>query len=54
MWQGILLIIQVESEMSGEAYSYLGKDNYEDAIKEIDRWENSGKSAVECLSQSGC
>ncbi len=47
-------IKQLESEMSGEAYSYLGKSSYEEAMAEIERMEKTGKSVVECMSQQGC
>ena len=53
-------IEQVKSEMEGRAYSYMGYDSYEDAMKEIERMEKTGKSVVECMSDknggtgSGC
>ena len=47
-------IEQVKSEMEGRSYSYMGKSSYEEAMKEIDRMEKTGKSVVECLSQEGC
>ena len=43
-------IEQVKSEMEGRAYNYMGYDNYEDAMKEIERMEKTGKSVVECMS----
>ena len=43
-------IAQLQSEMSGEAFSFMGESSYEDAMKEIQRMEQSGKSVVECLS----
>ena len=47
-------IEQMESEMEGRAYSYMGKSSYEEAMAEIERMEGTGKSVVECLSQEGC
>ena len=43
-------IAQLQSEMSGEEFSYMGESSYADAMKEIERMEESGKSVVECLS----
>ena len=47
-------IEQMEAEMEGRSYSYLGKSSYEEAMAEIERMEGTGKSVVECLSQEGC
>ena len=47
-------IEQVKAEMEGRSYSGQFGDSYEDSMKEIERMENSGKSAVECISQEGC
>ena len=47
-------IEQLESEMEGRAYNYMGQSSYEDAMNEIERMESTGKSVVECLSQEGC
>ena len=47
-------IKQLEAEMNGTEFNYLGQSSYEDAMKEIDRMESTGKSVVECLSQEGC
>ena len=47
-------IKQLESEMHGTEYNYLGQSSYEDAMKEIERMEKTGKSVVECMSQAGC
>ena len=47
-------IEQMEAEMEGRSYSYLGKSSYEEAMAEIERMEGTGKSVVECLSQQGC
>jgi hypothetical protein len=43
-------IEQVKSEMEGRNYSYMGYSSYEDAMKEIERMEKTGKSVVQCLS----
>ena len=43
-------IAQLQSEMSGEKFSFMGESSYADAMKEIERMEKSGKSVVECLS----
>ena len=43
-------IAQLQSEMSGETFSFMGESSYADAMKEIERMEKSGKSVVECLS----
>ena len=43
-------IAQLQSEMSGGAYNRMGESSYDDAMKEIERMEKSGKSVVECLS----
>ena len=43
---------QIEAEMAGREYDFLGQSSYADAMKEIERMENTGKSVVECLS--GC
>ena len=41
--------------MEGRDFSFQGSSNYEDAMKEIDRREGSGKSAAECGNDgSGC
>ena len=50
----IAAIKQLEAEMNGTEFNYLGQSNYEDAMKEIERMESTGKSVVECLSQEGC
>ena len=53
-------IEQVKAEMEGRNYSYMGYSSYEDAMKEIERMEKTGKSAVQCMSDknggqgSGC
>ena len=47
-------IEQVKAEMEGRGFDGQFGSSYDDAMKEIDRMEKSGKSAVECLSQSGC
>jgi uncharacterized coiled-coil DUF342 family protein len=47
-------IKQLEAEMNGTEFNYLGQSSYEDAMKEIERMESTGKSVVECLSQEGC
>ena len=47
-------IEQMEAEMEGRAYSYMGKSSYEEAMAEIERMEGTGKSVVECLSKEGC
>ena len=43
---------QIEAQMAGREYDFLGQSSYDDAMKEIERMENTGKSVVECLS--GC
>tara|TARA_B100000700_G_scaffold36700_1_gene36108 strand:+ start:112 stop:4854 length:4743 start_codon:yes stop_codon:yes gene_type:complete len=54
-WRAQAAIEQVKAEMEGRGFSYQGSSSYEDAMKEIDRRENSGKSAAECgHSGSGC
>jgi hypothetical protein len=53
-------IEQVKAEMEGRDYSYMGYSSYEAAMKEIERMEKTGKSAVQCMSDknggqgSGC
>ena len=43
-------IEQLQAEMEGRDYSYMGFDSYEAAMKEIERMEKTGKSVVQCLS----
>ena len=53
-WRAQAAIEQVKAEMEGRGFDGQFGSSYDDAMKEIDRMEKSGKSAVECLSQSGC
>ena len=46
-------IEQLEAEMEGRDFNFLGQSSYEDAMQEIDRMESTGKSVVEC-TQEGC
>ena len=43
-------IEQVKAEMEGRDYSYMGYSSYDEAMKEIERMEKTGKSVVQCLS----
>ena len=53
-WRAQAAIEQVKAEMEGRSFDGQFGSSYDDAMKEIDRMEKSGKSAVECISQSGC
>ena len=53
-WRAQAAIEQVKAEMEGRGFDGQFGSSYDDAMKEIDLMEKSGKSAVECLSQSGC
>ena len=50
-WRAQAAIEQVKAEMEGRSFD--GQFGSSRTMKEIDRMEKSGKSAVECLSQSG-
>jgi septal ring factor EnvC (AmiA/AmiB activator) len=43
-------IEQLQAEMQGRDYSYMGYSSYEEAMAEIERMEKTGKSAVQCMS----
>ena len=43
-------IESVKAEMEGRDYSYMGYSSYDEAMKEIERMEKTGKSVVQCLS----
>ncbi|MDC0977151.1 hypothetical protein OAR34_01210, partial [Pelagibacteraceae bacterium] len=53
-WGAQAAIEQVKAEMEGRSFSGQFGNSYEESMAEIDRMKNSGKSAVECASQSGC
>ena len=51
-WRAQAAIEQVKAEMEGRSFDGQFGSSYEESMAEIERMENSGKSAVECLS--GC
>ena len=53
-WGAQAAIEQVKAEMEGRSFSGQFGNSYEESMAEIDRMRNSGKSAAECASQSGC
>ena len=53
-WRAQAAIEQVKAEMEGRSFSGQFGSSYDEAMKEIDRMENSGSNAVQCSSQEGC
>ena len=47
-------IEQVKAEMENRDFNWKGMSSYEETMKELDRMEKTGKSAVECISKEGC
>lgn len=53
-WRAQAAIEQVKAEMEGRDFKGQFGNSYEESMAEIERMENSGSSAVDCISAEGC